>query len=63
MRRKGYILATDFPSQIRKTISNVIDENYQMEVNTVISKANHVLEVAKTAEKFNKDQELEMEER
>jgi hypothetical protein len=62
MRRKNYVLATDFSPIVKSTIKGIIDENYQEEVNTVISKANFVLEVAKTAEKFNKDQEKEMEE-
>jgi hypothetical protein len=57
MRKIGYVLADNFPPEVRSTIEKTIG-NYK-EVDKVISKANDVLKAAKSADKFKEDQEIE----
>ena len=54
MRKKDYILATDFPAQIKATMNRVMGE-YEPELQSALQKAENVLTAAKTVEKFNLD--------
>ncbi|MCI8310081.1 MAG: hypothetical protein HFJ45_08000 [Clostridia bacterium] len=58
MRKRGYVLSDDFPLQIKSVMEDVLNNNYSKEISKAISKANEVLENAKTAEKFKHDQEM-----
>lgn len=58
MRKKDYILAINFPAQVKNVINETI-ESYKPEITSVLSKAEKVLYTAKTAEKFEKNQNKE----
>lgn len=67
MRKKDYILATNFSSQIRSVIDKTM-EGYKSEITSALEKAEKVFRTAKVVEKFEMEQknlkeknELDME--
>lgn len=55
MRKKDYILATNFTSQIRSIIDKTM-EVYKPEISSALAKAEKVLTAAKAVEKFEMEQ-------